>query len=229
MPNASGPVVRTPVPPVTKPLVVAPAPAPVASPTPFALPKYPAAVVYEGAQGKTVKWRLYLCLAPTAATVDRTVSVDVARLGTPIERTLFDASSGGFLYAERLDGLTLRYVYQASFVADPNGAAAYGTAGFNANSAQGWFVRLRARGYRPPAHTADGDLTVFNYSTKDPSRSYAYSVDGTPFTLTAHLEQFSADPTQGTSHAIAVCEKVGVAQFLVFDPGTEHEVVTEIY
>ncbi len=110
--------------------------------------KFPVAFVIEGGKGDpwndlersnhTPLWRIYLCFENTSELQTRQVTLDLAKLGTPVEKAFIDPVTKEKLAVSRLDKVVLDYTYATQINHSPTIEYTYGGANLNVKSQQSW-------------------------------------------------------------------------------------------
>lgn len=185
--------------------------------------KYPAAIVFEGGKGDpwfdednskhTATWRLYICLEKTTEPLTGQVSLDLAKLGTPIDRTAQNASTMENLYTRRLNKVVLNYTYTTQLSDDPanNDGYAYGDAAVEMQSEQTWELVYLAPGETPPGNQSWSDMDLFNVKTTNGILAqFGYTkleINGETHYVSNVLARFTYSEKDNRSSVIEACEK----------------------
>ncbi len=108
-------------------------------------------------------WRLYICLEKkTTEPKTGQVTLDLAKLGTPLEQTWGNSDSKEKLYSERLNEVVLNYTYTTELSDEPakNYGVAYGSAAIDIQSVQRWEVVNPGKD-SVAGHTGKKDYSMF--------------------------------------------------------------------
>ncbi len=184
--------------------------------------KYPAAIVFEGGKGDpwfdednskhTATWRLYICLGKTTEPTTGQVTLDLAKLDTPIERTWQNSDTKETLYTERLNKVVLNYNYTTQLSDDPanNYGYAYGNAAVEMQSVQTWELVYQAPGQNH-VHQSYQDEDFFNVKTTSGSLAQfgttKFKVNGEDLYVSNGLARFTYSEKDNRSSVIEACEK----------------------
>ncbi|MEY3902453.1 MAG: hypothetical protein RL189_1759 [Pseudomonadota bacterium] len=184
--------------------------------------KYPAAVIFEGGKGDpwydtdgtkhVPHWRLYLCLKKSDTPIQEQVTLDLAKLGNPIEVSATSSTTKEILWTERLTSLVLNYTYTTQLFDDPdhNFGYAYGKANFESSSIQNWSLVYQAPGYTKGQHKSDEDIDLFNFVTRTgflfSQSTYLDRVNNENYYVSSQLDRFTFSRNYKQVHVIEDCE-----------------------
>jgi hypothetical protein len=191
--------------------------------------KYPAAIVFEGGKGDpwfdednskhTPTWRLYICLEKTTQPVTGQVTLDLAKLGTPIDRTWQNAETKDKLYTERLNKVLLNYTYTTELSEDPakNYGYAYGKATVDMKSVQSFELVYQAPGENH-VHKPYDDIEFFNVKTDLGTLVHfgvtKFEVNGESYYVSNGLDRFTYSENDNRSRVVEACEKANQSYVL---------------